>query len=460
MVKERGTASVSRSTYAFLNEHQGFAGLVDDGIVTLVRSKNAGAAIRAGAYVGSAHLEGFGTISIVPKIPGAFEALLEWAVPDDVRESVTPSVVGAGAPILDQFLTRFLDAMARYLTDGRRRQYDFRDRVGAVPHGRLDVRRTVKLESRGRAGVLAYRERHLSPANDLNRFLALALFAAEEYCASVGSPRQLARTRTYASLFEDVDWRGFVTAPLQRTLDLFQNADALTTTDFAHNAVQYGRALLLHLGAWPTDGSTGVTVPHSFFLNLETLFEDAVRNVLASVSPVAKGATLKRTMFTDLPGIYVADPDVVADVDECRIVLDMKYRDLKGGTPDNGAFYQLHSHAKTLGAAAMALVYPLEAAGDDAWTVRALGHTRDKIKSFVVQVDVSRIADGMIGAWYELRNQLRDEDRVRPTRIPHSRGARVDWRVEPNPPTFLPTWPFRDSKDPTGTLTRSTLFDY
>lgn len=405
-VAERGTRTLPPATFELLGKHDSFASLIDDGILTTVRSRAAGTGIRAGAYVGSAHLEGFGTISVVPKISGAFKELVKWSVPRDIRESTAPSQVGRDSPILEQFVGRFLDSLAEYLSDGRLRQYSFRDRAGSIARGRLDVRKTFKLEARGKAGVLAYRERYLSPANDLNRFLAIALFAVEEYCASVGSRSHLPRVRAYASLFEDVDWRQFIAYPLSRTLDLHARAELLAQDTPAYTAVQYGRALLLHLGAWPTSGSTGVSVPHSFFLNLETLFEEAVRNILASAAEAVKGASLGIGMFTSIDGLYVANPDVYVEIGDRRVVLDVKYRDLKGGFPGHSAFYQLHSHAITLRASAMVLVYPLEIESQVPWTIRDFGLTRDGIYSFLVRIDVARLEEGVIGAWHDLRSAL------------------------------------------------------
>jgi len=53
-------------------------------------------------------------------------------------------------------------------------------------------------------------------------------------------------------------------------------------TDELQKALAYARALLLHLGAWSADDKV-FTVPDSFFFNLETLFQDAVTQVLREV---------------------------------------------------------------------------------------------------------------------------------------------------------------------------------
>lgn len=404
-VRERGTTPIPRDLFDALHAHEGFADLIADGIFTLVRSKGAGTAVRAGAFVGSAQLEGLGRISVVPKVPGALKALLEWSVPSDVRMSEAPSEVGDDSPILALFVTKFVEALAGYLSRGRLRMYDTRTRRGAVPRGRLDVRRTMALEARGHVGVTAFQERYLSPDNALNRYLALSLFAAEEYCASGSRSADLARVRTFASLFADTGWRSLATLPISCSQALFEDAMALAPSSDARVALQYGRALLSHLGAWPTESSLGVTLPHSFFLSLETLFEEAVRNVLSDAVTVVKGSSLGVSMFAERPGIYLADPDAVVTLNPARVVLDMKYRDLSRGLPGHGELYQLHSHAKSLGATAAALVYPMDSDTTNTWTLERMGSTRDGLSVFLGRVDIACISEGVTGFWQALRSE-------------------------------------------------------
>lgn len=394
-VRERGRSPISLADFNALNRHPGFEQLIADGIFSLVRTKTSGTAISAGPYVGETIVDGIGRITVQPKVPDALAALLRWSVPKDVRVVGQSSLVGSDSPVLENFIAGFLESLARYLNRGRLKRYNSRHRVSAVPHGRIDVQASMRLEAIGKIGVLAYTERFLDPDNALNRFLALALLACEEFCMSISSPGLLARTRSYMAVFEEVSWRSYWSHNLRRAQELFPLAVEQCPSVDAERAVLYGRAILWNLGAWPTDGSSGVVVPHSFFLNLETLFEEAVRNIIAASYEVSKGSELSEPMFGDLPKSYIADPDIVVRTPSSFVVADTKYRDLTNGLPGHAELYQLHSHTRTLGADLALLIYPADSGGGDLWSLRELGETNDGIKTFVATVDVSRLSDAV-----------------------------------------------------------------
>lgn len=395
-IRERGRASISNDAFNILNKNVGFAQLIDEGIVSLVRTKNSGTAISAGPYVGEALIDGVCRISVEPKVPDALAALLRWSVPSNVRVVAESSLVGSDNPVLEHFMASFLTALSAYLNTGRLRHYSARTRVAAVPRGRIDIRGSIALEARGRVGVVMYTERRLTADNPLNRFLGLALLACEEFCASIGLPVLLARTRSYLTLFEDVRWRSHWAHSLVEAQRLFVDALGECPSKDAEDAVLYGRAILWNLGAWPTNGSSGVVVPHSFFLSLESIFEEAVRNVIAESYPVSKGSALEVPMFPSLPRSYVADPDLVL-LAPAAMVIDTKYRDIQAGLPGHGELYQLHSHTRTLDLRAAMLVYPAESVGTADWRCRDLGATADGIRTFVGIVDVAQISESVNG---------------------------------------------------------------
>ena len=137
------------------------------------------------------------------------------------------------------------------------------------------------------------------------------------------------------------------------------------------DALSYARALVLNLGAWPLVEDH--LIPESYFLNLETLFEDAVRQVATEAAndlTVSRGASLVRPLFTDRPAVYLADPDLVLSrhVGPC-VVADCKYKDLQG-LPDHSDVYQLVAHAQAFGSSMAVLIYPGET-----YTLEPLGTT-------------------------------------------------------------------------------------
>ena len=114
-------------------------------------------------------------------------------------------------------------------------------------------------------------------------------------------------------------------------------------------------------------------MPHSYFLNLETLYEDAVRQVAREVcSPVvvSRGVELAHPMFKELSDRYVADPDfVVAATSATPIVADCKYKQLDR-YPGHSDVYQLTAHCAALGSRLGLLVYP-----GDTYSSNLLGTT-------------------------------------------------------------------------------------
>lgn len=395
---------MSRTDYAALDASSVFADLIDQGLVSLVRTRKTPFGLRAGAFVGEAQV-GSRRLVIAPKVAGTLEALISWAVPLDVRVATPPSLVAKDAQILDVFVAQLLEAVGRYLRTGRIRHYRTTSGVSSTPKGRLDVRGTAALEARGRAGVVAYTTRRLTADTPLNCFLGLGLFAVEEYARSTDAPRALvARARSYAALFEDVSWRRYRHAPWGPALEaLHQNAWREAESEDALSALLYGRALLQNLGAWPTEGSTALTVPQSFFVNLESLFEEAVRNaVQGSGYTASKGAVLKRPLFHERSKNFVADPDIVLTTYDPPVLLDTKYRDLEGGLPGHGEVYQLAAHATAFDAKIAALIYPLETGRGEPSRLTSLGTTASGLRMYFAEVDVANLQVASLAVVQEL----------------------------------------------------------
>jgi hypothetical protein len=398
-IRERATSDLDPSMYAALDRHEEFSELIAQGILSLVRTKSATHGLRAGANVGQAVIQGVATIIIRPKVFGALEAMLDWSVPSDVRVTSASSLVSPDSPVLEIFAARFLAAIAAYLTQGRLRRYSTLAAVGAVPRGKLDVKKTISLEGRGRVGVVAFKVRRLTSDLAINQFLALGLLAVDEYVRSTGaSPRLQFRARSYSALFEDTSWQLHRRRPLQFTHKLFHEALSQAPTMDAKAAVLYSRALIHSLGAWPTESSAAVTVPNSFFLSLESLFEESVRNVVAADRPgTVMGSVLREPLFASRAEAYVVDPDIVIPHCGGCIVMDTKYKDLQGGLPGHSDVYQILAHARALSSPAALLIYPLESGGADAWHLEELGESVDGTTLFYGQVDVSRLEVAVTG---------------------------------------------------------------
>lgn len=361
--RERSTLPVSSADYRLVEDSLVGRDLLESGIISLVRSKSTPYGLRCGAHVGSALLTQNVRLVIEEKVPGSLRALLDWAVTEDVVDVPVPSVVDLDSPVLGVFARQFLSTLGMYLRRGRLKQYRPSQEVGPIPRGKIDLRVTLAMEARGRSSVVGYSRRALTGDLDANRLIALALSAIEGLVATgVVDAESATRARSYGALFSDVSWQSLRRARLSDLETLFQVTLEQPQSVGALRAVLlYARALILNLGAWPDD-DTGLPVPDAFFLNLERLFEDAVRAAAVSLLPscdVVKGRRLHRPLFMDRPQVYIADPDFVATAGHGDVVLtaDAKYKDLDG-LPAHSDVYQIAAHAHALGGESALLVYP------------------------------------------------------------------------------------------------------
>lgn len=277
-VPERGTLSLNRSGFHDLAESERVARLVHDGILALVRSKEVPYGVRGSCFVGHAVLENGTRLEVREKTPGALNTLLYWSVPSDLRETAVPSQIGPVSQIVDTFARRFLKSLADYVRHGRVKAYLPQTQRSSTVRGKICVKETMRLLGRGQRGQVVQRITVLSADVLVNQLLHLGLLAVEQlFAANEYAKRSLAEARMYAPLFADADIRDlrlrgytFAASAFDRALKHAKTSEELRT------ALAYARALGLHLGIWPTDESA-VAIPDSFFLNLETLFEAAVR---------------------------------------------------------------------------------------------------------------------------------------------------------------------------------------
>jgi len=338
--------------------------LVQAGILGLLRSKEVPYGVRASCYVGHAVLEDGTRLEVREKSVGALAALLRWSLPGDLRSASVPSQIGAAVPILELFARRFLAMLGYYVRHGRVKAYLPFVRTSSSPRGKIQIPQTLRLLQRGHRGRLTCKQQVLSADVPINRLLRLGLETIEQLFSSDQEAQDaLAEARMYAPLFQDANTRELQLLGYGFRAEAFSQALRNTRmTDDLHGALAYARALVLHLGIWP-DAESDPTIPHSFFLNLETLFEEAVRQVsveLRSPKTVVKGSRLNKPLFAQMPSRYVADPDVVFHEENSAVVVaDCKYKEIDG-FPDHSDVYQLFSHCSALQARVGVLIYPGE----------------------------------------------------------------------------------------------------
>lgn len=389
-VRERSAVAISSQLFRRLEDSDQFRVLLEQGVVSLTRSRDVPFGLRAANFAGQALLEDDIRLVVGEKTPGALQALLHWSVPRHYRETELPMPVDPASPVLEPFARRFLAHVGSYLRHGRAKEYQYQVASTAVPRGRIDFKGTARLFARGRMRQVVHITPRLSADTLPNQLLALAIYAIDGLARSRGKRDDIADlARTYAPMFEDVD-RSLMrrnvavrAAAFARALSEFRLSDDL------RKALAYGRAIVLNFGAWPEVwGDT--KVPHSFFLNLETLFEEAVREVTSELwerGPVTTGVGLKRTLFVRVSDRYVADPDLVIRDGADVVLADCKYKDLVVA-PDHADVYQLLAHCRAFRCRVGILVYPGERN-----SFAKLGEAADAVTVYCAKVRLSALRD-------------------------------------------------------------------
>lgn len=392
--RERSTVDIGEQAYRRLEASPAFWDLVEQGVLTLVRGKTSKFGLRASAFVGQFSVDQDCHLQVSEKIPGAVAGLIRWSAPADLRTMLQPSLHGDDQTLLAEFASRFLSAVGRYVSTGRRKQYVQVRRTLATPRGSLDIKGTIRLWGRGERGRLACRTAELSADLDANQIIGLALSVIEPILDGIpGRSERLTLSRIYAPLFEDVGWRGVGRMPPERRERIFRQAfEGLSEGTDLHVALSYARALILHLGAWvSTDESQ--SVPHSYFLSLETLFEGAVRQALTELlgrETVARGSDLNMPLFAETSDRYIVDPDIVVRSGQVvTLVADCKYKEL-ADYPTHADLYQLIAHAQATGAGRALLILPGTSA-----TIRCLGRTESGIRTFFAEVRPETLAEDL-----------------------------------------------------------------
>lgn len=360
-VRERGYKDVSTAQWSELIAHEEFWRLVDQKIVEVSRPGPRIVRLHGTRYVGRAT---FGEIALdlVPKVEGALSALIGFATAEAFRVArvVAPaSEIGELFVILVQ---EFLAAVRAYVSRGREGVYRKTPSRGSLVGGRLDVVKTLQLRARGFPHMVAFDRTVFSRRTPLNRVVLAAIREIETLTTLVDLPAEVIEEARALSLFFD-DCRDVEVVFGAR--DPFVLEAERQATEGRGELERDAAALagvLLSRESFERTAFTERRVPRAWFLNLETLFESAVRRILREEAldlRVTRGSDLGRRIFAASEG--VADPDVAMMRESSAVCIgDAKYKQWVAGA-DRGDLYQLLVHASAFGAPVAFLVYPGEA---------------------------------------------------------------------------------------------------
>jgi len=374
---ERQTTLINEAKARSLLADPSFRLLLDAGIVELTRSKGSFVLV-TGHFVGKARLADGSEFIVAEKASGALAGMLPWASPNDVRDILLETDASSDGILLSLLIERFLASVAVYI--GRIRKAYHVKRVELLsPRGRIDIRATARLRARAMRTRVSCAQAALTTNIPSNALIALALLSLEAWSSLPGiDPTSIERARALLAFFSDCDFYKLRQLSWRIRALLFEKE---LSSPFRSNelamALSYGRPIALH--AVMSLGQEYVSnVPASLFVNLESLYEDAVLNCLKSAhgqKQVLRPTEIqRRSVLVETCEQYKASPDAIINLDAANtIILDCKYK-VHEGWPAHSDMYQLMAHAQAYNAKRAMLVYP-----GNVFSIRRIGSTRGEV---------------------------------------------------------------------------------
>jgi len=385
-VPERGEAEVGPQQWAMLRREPALWDLVEARTLGVQQRRGGGVCLTGSSNVGRA-LCGDAIIECREKVPGALLALLR-TVDVDFRTLPVPSPMTELGDTIALILSAFVAEVRRYVGAGREWQYEERRMVSSLAGGRLIVPATISLRSRGMRHLIAFDSPSVTRAIEINKVVFAALREAEVIARLVTiDSTTLAAARAMSLFFEDCREAGSMHAPrsalVQRVNELQQDPRWS-----AHRRMLAFAGVLMSHGSLEAVSPVAASVPLSWFVNLENLFERAVRQELATVCgsdvTVSEGNSFKRMVFPAV-GANQANPDLVVQTASSTVVGDVKYKTWTQSASSSD-LYQLLVHASAFEAQRAFLIYP-----SDQFDVVELNMATTGVQVWLFAVDIRRI---------------------------------------------------------------------
>lgn len=391
IVRERGSVEVSGSSLGGIFSDPTFYDLTERSILWAKAQRRNSWQLTAGNYIGHA-LFGDLEIEVREKIPGAFANMVRILTPTafNLAKAQSPAVFDeAPHSILIQM---FVAATRSYLSGAKLVEYSATAESGAYAAGRLDIPRTAALRARGIRHKVAFRRSRLSDDLPLNRAIYLALGDVMTGFGMTVSQDLIASARTLRAGFSECRDRAFES---QRFLAIKSSLNEAARRDYRPQVIEVAaltaavlQAATLSSGR-PRDGS----IPSSWFLNLENLFEKVVRECTSAIlvgKAQVTGPVNRPPLFQSIPEHYRANPDIVIHMDAETLIVDAKYKDIDAW-PSTGDVHKLLAHAAAYQAKKAALVYP----SADTYTSIRLGPSKTGCEVWVCHVPVKQLTNGV-----------------------------------------------------------------
>jgi 5-methylcytosine-specific restriction endonuclease McrBC regulatory subunit McrC len=361
-IPERGSVDVPGAVWRAIDSDPHFWSLVERGVFSVEHRSAGGIRISAGCYVGRAIVGPDIVLELNEKIPGSLASLMAHATRINFRLERAPSPSSPLGPLISLLADQYVDAVSRYATRGRKFTYRRVQQVGSLIGGKINLAGTVQLRACGLRHLAQFEKNSIGFDTPANCVIFAALRELERIQRLIQiDQKTLARSRALAVFFSDcrnteVLFGARTSLILNAAIERGKTRDPLLS-----DLMSLAGVILSHESFEHTGQSSG-RVPRSWFLNLESLFERAVRNLLAEEfahsAIVQNGRTTPTSIFIRNPLLYKALPDfVIRAGDSLCIIGDAKFKLVQQMVaPDD--LYQLLVHAAAFGARTAFLVYP------------------------------------------------------------------------------------------------------
>jgi len=410
-VVERRRRALTAEQWQALNDSDGFWVLADSGYVSTRRAGLGRHEIVGHRHVGRALVDGV-QVRVVEKAPGTVRALVHAATGAELRVEGTESPATDFDVISRLLLREFINAAGSYIGGRRQPRYEYRAASSPRLGGRLDMARTIRLHASGRPELFAYEEGRVIRDEPLDRLVLAGLSEVERAAPLLGLTADLVYdARWLAAALDEVRDPAYLATPRGAFLTMADDVQAAATPEDADLA-RLAAVALLHQGFEPEGAKGAEAVPRAWFIDLEALFEQAVRQTLGDIltdDHVDRGEPFNRWMFTGGADTSRTHPDfVVHRRGRPRASGDVKYKSLrvalgeqadeedadaqarrrKEGRPD---LYQVLVHAASLNVARAFIVY----VSDDTFECRYLGRSATGCQTWTAQVRPARLREDL-----------------------------------------------------------------
>lgn len=400
-VTERRRWTLSPEQRGAIDASDGFWRLADEGYVSYRRAGPAVHQVVGHKYVGRA-IVGDLELLIEEKASGTVLALVRAATGAELKIHRVDAPATTFDVVSQHLMREFVTQAGRYVADRRRGRYSYHEASGLALGGQINLARTIGLNAAGHVGQFAYTAGRVVRDEPLDRLVLAGLDELGKAATALDlAPETVYHARWLAGALEEIRDYCFWSAGRSDFLEVAESIEREATTLVADaDLARLAAVALLHRGFEPHLPSEG-TVPRAWFIDLETLFEQAVRETLRDLLggfDVDRGLQFDRRMFNGgddssrtYPDVVVYQTPVVAGVG------DVKYKTLRaapGGESGEDRtelqakkegradLYQVLIHAASVSADLACLIY----VSDDEYVSRYLGRSATGCDTWTVQV--------------------------------------------------------------------------